>query len=207
MKTSMLLLLTVVVFVITAGRVNVYSQDGDAKKMITRTRGSTVTGNRLWQCPKCGKILEKRGLGKYWNVGDSITRVAGTATCGNCMSRYDQADVYSGMYDVEEKVEQRQQTDFDGTVSVITYQLSSTTPPGNAKEICENLLKNKYPKSTLGNFYCIGRSDSQMTPDEGLAQYREYVKEGKLPDLGTQFDSLTGKDISGKQVVVLFFKK
>jgi hypothetical protein len=123
------------------------------------------------------------------------------------MSRYDQADVYGGMYDVEEKAEQRQQADFSGILSVITYQLSSNTPPGNAKDICENLLRKRYPNATLGTFYCIGRTDSQLTPDEGLVQYKEYVKEGKLPDLGTQFDSLTGTDISAKQVVVLFFKE
>lgn len=180
---------------------------GGSTSMTTPSRGTTVTANRLWKCPKCGTVLEKRGLGKYWNPGDPISRVAGNATCGNCMTRYDQADVYGGKYDVEEKAKQEEQTGFTGTVSVIAYQLSSTTPPGNAEDICIDLLKRKYSKATLGKFYCIGRSDSQLTADEAMVLYKEYVNEGQLPDLGAQFDSLTGKDISGKQVVVLFFKK
>lgn len=173
----------------------------------TPSSGATVTANRLWKCPKCGTVLVKGGLGKYWNPGDPISRVAGTATCGGCMSRYDQADVYGGKYDIEEKAAQQEQKDFEGTVAVITYQLSCTTPPGNAQEICQDLLKRNYAKATLGKFYCIGRTDSQLTAEEGLVQYKEYVKEGKLPDLGTQFDSFTGQDISGKQVVVLFFRE
>jgi hypothetical protein len=208
MKTILMsFVVTLLVFGTSIASLAADSRDGGATKMATRTRGSKVTANRLWKCPKCGKVLEKRGLGKYWNPGDPITRVAGNATCGNCMSTYDQADVYGGMYDVEEKAKQEQQTDFAGTISVIAYQLSSTTPPVNPEEICKDLLKKKYPKATLGKFYCIGRRDSQLTPDEGMVQYREYVNEGILPDLGTQFDSLTGKDISGKQVVVLFFRK
>jgi hypothetical protein len=182
-------------------------QNEGLKKMQTRVRSSTVTGNRLWQCPKCGKILEKRGLGKYWNPGDPITRVAGNATCGNCMARYDQADVYGGMYDVEEKAEQQGEMKFEGAVSVVTFQLSSINPPNNTEQICSDLLKRKYPKAQLEKFYIIGRDESTLTPDEALAQYKEYVRENKVPDLGMQFDTLTGKDITDKEVVVLFFKK
>lgn len=203
---NMLVLLTIVVLGVGVVCTHAEPQSGGSTNVTTRTRGSKVTSNRLWQCPKCGTILEKRGLGKVWNPGDPISRVAGNATCGKCMSRYDQADVYGGMYDVEEKARQEQLPAFDGTVSVIVYQLLSTTPPNNAKAISEDLLKKKYPKAKLGEFYCIGRED-KLTPDEGLVQYKELVRDGKIPDLGTQFDTLQGKDITGKQVVVLFFKK
>jgi hypothetical protein len=203
---NLFLLLAIMVFGVGVLCTNTESQTGGSTKVATPTRGPTVTANRLWQCPKCGTILEKRGLGKVWNPGDPIRRVAGTATCGGCMSRYDQADVYGGMYDVKEKAKEEQVAAFDGTVSVIVYQLLSTTPPHNAKAICEDLLKKKYPKAKLGEFYCIGRED-KLTPDEGLVQYKELVRNGKISDLGTQFDTLQGKDITGKQVVVLFFKK
>jgi hypothetical protein len=183
------------------------SGTGGSTQMTTPSRGATVTANRLWKCPKCGKVLEKRGLGMYWNPGDPISRVAGNATCGNCMSRYDQADVYGGKYDLEEKAKESEQSDIEAAVSVITYQLSSTSPPSNARAICEEILKKKYPKAQLDKFYCIGRSDAKLTPDEGLVQYKEFVREGQLPDLGTQFGTFTGRDITDKEVVVLFFRK
>jgi len=205
---NLLVLLAILVSVTRVVYIYAEPQSGGSTDVKTRTRGSVVTSNRLWQCPKCGIILEKRGLGKVWNPGDPISRVAGNATCGKCMSRYDQADVYGGMYDVEEKVKQDQLLPpFDGTVSVVAYQLSSYAPPDNAKAICADLLKKRYPKAKLGQFYCIGRSDNKLTPDEALIQYKEYVRDNKIPDLGTQFDALQGKDIAGKQVVVLFFKK
>jgi hypothetical protein len=170
-----------------------------------QTRSSRVTDCKLWQCPKCGTILEKRGLGKVWNPGDPITRVAGTATCGRCLSRYDQADIYGGLYDSCEKVKQSQIPNYDGPVSVLVFQLFSKNQPSNSRDICQNLLAHRYSKAKLSKFYIVGRSDS-ITPDEALTQYKEYVRDGKLPDLGTQFDTLTGKDISGKEAVVLFFK-
>jgi ankyrin repeat protein len=186
---------------------NAESQKGDSTNVATRSRGPKVTANRLWQCPKCGTILEKGRLGKIWNPGDPIAWVAGNATCDKCMARYDQADVYGGMYDVEEKAKQEGLPGFDGTVSMIAYQLLSTSPPNNAKAICEDLLKKKYPKAKLGKFYCIGRKDNNLTPDEGLVQYKEYVRDGTIPDIGTQFDILQGVDKTGKKAVVLFFKE
>ena len=167
--------------------------------------GSRVTASRLWQCPKCGKLLAKQGLGKVWNVGDPISRVAGTATCGNCMSRFDQKDVYSGLYDVHEKARQGSVAEFDGTVSVLAYRLFSTTPPADAEQICSDLLETRYPKAELGSFYIVGRTDS-LTVDEALTQYKEYVEEGQLPDLGSQFDAFEGKDSTGSSVVVLYFR-
>ena len=168
-------------------------------------RSSRVTECRLWKCPKCGTILEKRGLGKVWNPGDPITRVAGTATCGRCLSRYDQADVYGGLYDSCEKAKQSQIPNYDGPVSVLVFLLFSKTPPSNPRDICQNLLARRYSKAQLAEFYVVGRSDA-ITPDEALTQYKEYVRDGTLPELGIQFDTFTGKDISGKDAVVLFFK-
>jgi len=196
--------IVVTVFILSS---SVYTDAGEPEGVVTRPRGTRVTASKIWKCPKCGSVLEKGNLGRVWKVGDSISRVAGTATCLHCMSKFDQADVYGGMYDIEDKVEQEQLGDFEGTVSVIAYQLSSTTMPNNAKQICEDLLKQRYPKATLGKFYCIGWRDAELSPEEGLALYKEHVQKGVLSDLGEQFDTLRGKDISANQVLVLFFKK
>jgi hypothetical protein len=172
------------------------------------TRSATVTAVRQWKCPKCGRALDKGNLGKVWNPGDPIGTVGGKATCGGCMAKYEQADVYGGMYDVEERAEQGQ-TAFDGTVSAVAFQLSCTKPPtaAGARAICEELLKTKHPNATLAKSYCIGLTDSKLTPNEAVLLYKENVKENSLPELGTQFDSLTGKDSSGNDAIVLFFKQ
>ena len=179
--------------------------DGGGK---ARTRSATVTAVRQWKCPKCGRVLDKGNLGKVWNPGDPIGTVGGKATCGGCTAKYEQADVYGGMYDIEERAEQGQVA-FDGTASAVAFQLSCTAPPAaaDARAICEELLKKKHPKATLAKSYCIGLTDSQLPPNEAVLLYKEDVKENKLPDMGTQFDLLTGKDFSGKDVVVLFFRQ
>jgi len=182
-------------------------QDQHKKGTSSETRatgGARVTSNRLWACPKCGTLLEKKALGTVWNPGDPVTRVAGTATCGNCLSVFDQVEVYGGKYDFEGKAKEESSL-YGGEVAVLAFQMFSMTPPSNPKEICADLLKRRHPKAHLGKFFMVGRVDS-IAPDEALAQYREYVGLGQLPDLGTQFDSYVGKDNSGKQVAVLLFK-
>lgn len=166
--------------------------------------GRQVTGHKLWACPKCGTLLEKKALGTVWKPGDPVTRVSGTATCGNCLSIFDQVEVYGGKYDVEGKAK-KESSLYSGEVAVLAFQMFSMAPPSNPREICAYLLKRRHPKAQLGKFYMVGRVDS-IVPDEALAQYQEYVRLGQLPDLGTQFDNYIGKDNSGKQVAVLLFK-
>ena len=206
-KTVGLLAVVVAVLGVSSGACFAEPQASDSSSVAARTRGATVTANKLWRCPNCNSVLEKGNLGVVWNAGDPISRVAGIATCMRCKSQFEQADVYGGMYDVEDEVTQAQEADFEGAVSMIVYQLSSTTPPTNARQICKEILKNKYPKATLEKFYCLGWTDAEQTPEEGLAVYKEFVSKGTLPDLGSQFGTFTGEDISGKKVVVLFFKK
>jgi hypothetical protein len=182
-----------------------FKRKADASQTESRpTGGARVTGNRLWACPKCRTLLEKKALGTAWNPGDPVTRVSGTATCGSCLSVFDQVEVYGGKYDVEGKAKKGNSL-YSKEVAVLAFQMFSMAPPSNPREICSDLLKRRHPKAWLGQFYMVGRVDS-IAPDEALAQYREYVRIGQLPDLGTQFDSYTEKDISGKQIAILLFK-
>jgi len=154
-----------------------------------------------WKCPKCGAILRKGGSSL---LSKSAGMIIGTATCSNCGAQFTQNDVYHGKYDVEDKARQEQLPLFEGIVSAIVYQLSSSTAPDNTRAITEELLKQRYPKAKLGHFHFVGWGD-ELTPGDGLVFYNDYVSKGKLTDLGTQFDSFQGKDITGKKVVVLFF--
>lgn len=197
------------VVVVTVCFMNLGPLVADQKKQATdkavRKRSNYVTSSKIWKCPKCDKLLEKGGLGKVWDPGEAIWTVEGTATCGGCFSRYDQKDVYGGRYDAEEQAEIQINRNYKGTVSVVVFKLYSTTQPSNPKGICLDLLRKIYPKAHLDSFYVIGFQGS-LTANTGLSLYKEYVHEKTLPDLGEQFDTYNGKDMSGDDVVVLFFK-
>lgn len=66
-------------------------------------RGGTEVAHALtrqWKCPSCGAALSKGSL-----IEDMASRgatITGTATCTNCGSRFSQADVYRGRYDVSD---------------------------------------------------------------------------------------------------------
>jgi tetratricopeptide (TPR) repeat protein len=59
-----------------------------------------VTSCKKWQCPECGTIFKKRGLGDFYHPGESVV-IIGTSTCGKCLSRYPTAYIYGGKYDID----------------------------------------------------------------------------------------------------------
>ena len=59
--------------------------------------------SQYWRCTTCGAILKK---GLTQDKIDALLaegkEITGTATCGKCSSKFDQSEVYSGAFDVDE---------------------------------------------------------------------------------------------------------
>ena len=170
-----------------------------------QTCNKFVSANKLWRCPKCNELLEKKGLGTVWKPGEPIENVEGTATCGGCLSRYDQKDVYGGKYDYEEQTIVQDNHDYKGLISVVVFKLHSTSAPDNPENICFDILKKRYPNARLNKFYVI-EFQGALTAQTGLALYKDYVRDRTLSDLGEQINTYSGEDVSGDDVVALFFK-
>jgi len=191
MKNYTTIALLLLIFIISG-----FSQDNS----------QSVSDNRYWQCPKCNAILEKKGLGIYWNAGDPISKVGGKATCSNCNSVFKQSDVYSGLYDIFFKAKQERKSDFTGEISMLVFVLSMNKPIEDAEAICFPIVDKLYPKADLVDYYCTSNIGNTLSADEALLLYHAYNKAGNLPDLGTQFDNYSVKDNKGKDIIVLFFK-
>jgi len=167
--------------------------------------GGQVTSCRIWKCPKCGELLKKPSLGTVWQVGDPISKVAGTGTCLKCGAEFNQADIYGGRYDAEPEVEVGKGFEAPSQVSVVVFNLMSRTPPSDVDRYCRQIVRMKFPEAAMAAHYIVGFMDS-MTPGEALAMYQGYVRAGQLPDLGRQFDSFEGVGPLGGRVVALFFR-
>jgi len=177
--------------------------------MSIRKVGEYVTSCRFWRCPECGRVIEKLALGVFdWPIGARIPRGprwAGTCNCAACGAEFPEAEIYGGKYDIEAKARIAESKEYPQEVSVIVFQLLTSHPATQAQKICSELLNQKYPMAKLGKWYVIGRLDL-LTIDEAYIVYKAHVEEGQLADLGEQFDATLGKDITGKDVAVLFFK-
>ena len=167
----------------------------------------TVTEIRLWRCPKCSMILRKGLLGRVWHPGDPISTVAGMGTCSNCGARYPQSDIYGGKYDVNLKAriasnnERLKKT----KLSVVVYLNSAVDSATDAYNICSEVAKKYYPKAFMDSHYVVTHLGA-LTLDEAYVNYTAHLSEGKLPDLGEQFDALKTKHSDGEDLVVLFFR-
>lgn len=65
---------------------------------VTKIEQAKVSSCRTWKCPNCGATLKKPLLGELLHPGEHAT-IAGTGTCGECLSRFATVDIYGGKYD------------------------------------------------------------------------------------------------------------
>ncbi len=133
--------------------------------------------------------------------GDSITRVAGVGTCSRCGSEFPQADIYGGQYD--ETAVAVSTSEQYSRISVVVFRIGSNSPPSNVESYCKRVLNDKYPHAQLDNYYVVGFQDN-LTNDEAVALYQNFVSKGQLPNLGKQVNSLK-TSILGDSVVALYF--
>ena len=172
------------------------------------TLGTKVSNSRIWKCPKCGTVLEKSSYGSVFRTGEPLPEnYQGTSTCQNCGTVSDWRDVYSGRYDPEEKAKiVGKIAKPPKQISVVAFLLGSRTSPTEVKKYAQKILEAKYPGSQVHKHYLIGRLDDNMTENEALVQYNDYVRTGDLPKLGEQFDSHICRGPDGTKVVALYFK-
>lgn len=167
-------------------------------------QGGVVTACRMWKCPNCGTLLQKGSLGTIWSPGEPLSRVAGTGSCG-CGASFPQAEIYRGRYDHDEAPREARTSSVPDTISVVVFCIRSARPPSQPpREYCRSVLGKKYARCTLANHYIVGFLDD-LSANEALALYKENVRHGSLPDLGSQIDSFGGKGPDGSRVVALVF--
>jgi len=178
---------------------------GNKESDNTKSYRRVVSSNRLWRCPKCQMVLQKSLLGKVWKAGDSISHVSGTGTCAKCGSRYPQADIYGGKYDIHLKAKIAGKNENPKTVSIVVFQESGISSIEEAHRICSKIKNRYYPAAALEKYYVIQHRD-KLTLDEAFINYTCHVEDGALPFLGEQFNARKLKNQNDEDVVVLFFK-
>ncbi len=94
-------------------------------------------------------------------------------------------------------------------LTVVAFILDESAGPEDAAIYARRLVALKYPGETrpIADIYV---RHTPAKPDSASASrayewYRESVRSGKLPDLGTECDSFQGKGPDGRPVTALFF--
>jgi hypothetical protein len=172
----------------------------------TNVSHKTVTACKIWKCPNCQEVLKKGALGTIWQSGDPIVKVAGTGTCLKCGAQFSQADIYGGHYDVEISIASRSTADNPGAVSIIVFLIRSKSPPSDVEMYCRKVFAKKFPKSRMEQYYAVGFMDD-LTPEDAMALYESYVRNGQLPYLGRQIDYIKGLGPEAEGIVALFFSE
>jgi ankyrin repeat protein len=170
------------------------------------TKSEIVSTSRLWKCPKCGELLEKKNLGIVWMPGDALSRVAGTGTCSRCGSNFPQSDIYGGRFDASAPNITSGKTEQYTQVSVVVFKIGSNRPPLDVESYCMRVLKEKLPRAELASYYIVGFPDD-LRIDEAYLLYQSHVSKGQLPDLGKQIDYLKKSGTGDDNIVALFFSK
>ena len=89
-------------------------------------------------------------------------------------------------------------------ISVLVFDLWSTTAPPNPKSFCQQILENRYPGASLWSHFMVGYRDN-LTVEDSSKEYRQLVFDGRLPDLGKEIGSFKWQTPNGNVFVVLFF--
>lgn len=103
------------------------SVETDSRKQQTST--GFVTDCRLWNCPKCGELLEKAGLGTVWKPSEPITGVNRTGTSFKCGAEFPQSHIYGGHFDVKTSVPSARATEQFREMSIVVFRIRSYQPP------------------------------------------------------------------------------
>ena len=167
------------------------------------TKG-VVTDCRIWKCPKCGELLEKRGLGGIWIPFEPISKVAGTGTCTTCGTAYEQSDIYGGRFDVHTVAPVAKSRESPPLITLLVFRLRSFDPPSDPKAYCKQVLATRFPRARLQRHFVAGNA-GDLTVNEAVALYQDFTKKGQLEDLGKLFDSFAGSGPLGDRIVALFF--
>lgn len=169
-----------------------------------QTTVGRVSDCRLWKCPKCSELLEKSALGTIWIPFEPITKVAGIGTCSKCGAELPQSDIYGGLFDVKDTVTSGKLDEQPKLLSIVVFRIKSNQPPSDAKSYCRKVIAKKFPSANMESHYIVGFADD-LSVGEAFALYQNFVRQGQLPDLGRQVDSLKGSVSGGDDIVALFF--
>ena len=92
-------------------------------------------------------------------------------------------------------------------INVLVFQMNIPEPTLIMPEaICNNELQKFYKtEAKLGKYFVIGRKDN-FKAASAFSIYKSYVNAGDIPDLGEKIGIRESKDISGINVIDLFFK-
>lgn len=169
-------------------------------------RKGRVTNIRIWKCPRCEAILEKKGLGTVIMAGETASKIVGTATCSGCGATFSQTDIYAGVYDHVESTRSVKQIRAPHRLALIVFR-AGTDQPRDPQAYCRHVLKQAFGSDGMEvSAWRIAGTRSAMSAGEARALYATGKDRGMFPDFGKPESDWSGKGSDQRDVTALFFK-
>lgn len=92
-------------------------------------------------------------------------------------------------------------------INVVAFPVARRAP-ANPATYCRRLVTLKYQRARkqVESFFVLPVPD-RLTPEQAFKQYRELADSGRLPDLGQDFESYSGRGPEQDTVTALFFPR